>query len=148
MVGKSDKGLQGGVVNLNDAEGWDGGEADTSIVPFVRVLFSSHLEPDHAGMRVPEGFRVVKNGGMEGGGDDDDREDRGSGINRRGCDGERTSGRVVEKGVEGLKSVALREEGGVEGIGSAAGNEDKGEWMMDTVDDVVDSAISRAEDDR
>jgi len=85
---------------------------------------------------------------MEGGGDDDDRADRGSTVDRGGCDGERASGFVVEKSVEGLQSVACGEEGRVEGICSATGNEDKGERMADTaVDDVVDGAVARAKDD-
>jgi len=97
-----------------------------SIIPFVRVLFSSDLEPDQARMRLPEGFRVVENGSVESSGDDDDREHRRSAIDRGGGNGERASGTVVEKGVERLEPVACREEGGVEGIGSTTGHEDKG----------------------
>lgn len=148
VVGEGDKGFRGGVVFLDDAEGWNGGEADVSIIPFVRVLFSSDLEPDQARMRLPEGFRVVENGSVESSGDDDDREDRSSAIDGGGSNGKRARGTVVEKGVERLESVACREEGRVESIGRTAGNEDKGEWMADTVDDVVDSAVARAEDDR
>ena len=101
-------------------------------------------------MSSAQGLGVVQDGSVQGGGDDDrgDR-DLGRDRRRRKRQGDRRFG--ADKCVEREQFVVLAgEQRRVERVGGAAGDEDKvdgGGLGVERVDDVVQRAVARAEDD-